>query len=45
MRTKPCAYETILMWLNNKTSAWLASLSEMEKKAILENARQNVPDM
>ena len=39
MRAKPSAstiaYESIIMWCNNKTSAWLASMSEEDYNNIL----------
>ncbi|KAK3084521.1 hypothetical protein FSP39_014699 [Pinctada imbricata] len=49
MRCKPSAgttaYESIIMWTNNKTSNWLSSLSEQEREDILDDARKNAPSM
>ena len=44
MRAKPSAsmvaYEPVIMLSNNKTSAWLASLSETDYRTILDDARK-----
>ncbi|MES9884866.1 MAG: hypothetical protein ABW185_28810 [Sedimenticola sp.] len=49
MRTKPSAstvaLESIIMWSNNKTSAWLSSLSEADHGKIVDDARRNAPHM
>ena len=49
MRSKPSAstiaYESIIMWSNNKTSTWLASLSPEDHQSILDDARKNAPAM
>jgi E1A/CREB-binding protein len=47
VRMKPAAsshaYETYLMWLNNKPSKWLDSMDVTEKNALLDQARNNYP--
>ena len=49
MRSKPSAstiaYESIIMWSNNKTSTWLASPSPEDHQSILDDARKNAPAM
>lgn len=49
MRLKPSAsttaYESCIMWSNNKTSSWLNSLAPYEKEAILNDARTNAPSV
>ena len=49
MRLKPSAstvsYEAIIMWSNNKTSAWLNSMSSSAKSTVLNEARKNAPEM
>ncbi|MES9880650.1 MAG: hypothetical protein ABW185_07190 [Sedimenticola sp.] len=49
MRTKPSAgtvaYESIIMWTNNKTSHWLNSLSSDAKEEILNDARVSAPQL
>ncbi|XP_052280527.1 uncharacterized protein LOC127878134 [Dreissena polymorpha] len=47
MRLKPSAsttaYESCIMWSNNKTSSWLNSLPADEKEVIINDARSNAP--
>ena len=47
IRTKPnsstVAYESIIMWSNNKTNHWLSSVSENERNKIIDDARINTP--
>lgn len=49
MRLKPSAsttaYESIIMWTNNKTSTWLNSLSNCEKNSIINDARKSAPEI
>ena len=48
IRTKPNAttlsLEAVIMWQNNKTSAWLNEKSEEEKKKLMESARKGAAD-
>ncbi|XP_060557311.1 uncharacterized protein LOC132717769 [Ruditapes philippinarum] len=49
MRTKPSistlAAESCIMFLNNKTSEWLKSKKEHERKELIENASKNVKNV
>lgn len=49
MRLKPSAsttaYESVIMWTNNKTSTWLNSLSNSEKNSIINDARKSAPEI
>lgn len=49
MRAKPSAsttaYESVIMWSNNKTSAWLDLLSEQDYTKVLNDARKHAPGM
>lgn len=39
------AYESVIMWTNNKTSTWLNSLSNSEKNSIINDARKSAPEI
>ena len=49
MRAKPSdsttAYESIIMWSNNKTSEWLETLSEQDYTKVIDDARKHTPCM
>lgn len=42
---KPMSLETYMMWLQNKSSKWLATLSEAENESTLKAARAAAPDI
>ena len=49
MRIKPTAstvaYESIIMWSNNKTSEWLYSLDDAARGKVLDDARRMAPNL
>ncbi|XP_048751175.2 uncharacterized protein LOC125662866 [Ostrea edulis] len=49
MRLKPSAsttaYESVIMWTNNKTTIWLNSLSDKQRNSIIDDARKSAPEM
>ncbi|VDI71580.1 E1A/CREB-binding protein [Mytilus galloprovincialis] len=49
VRLKPSAttvaYESIIMWSNNKTSNWLSKLSDTDRNKIIDDARVSAPHM